>query len=357
MKHAQIVHLYGAQGDRRSRQPLGFTLVELLVVVSIIALLISILLPSLKNAREQAKTLKCLSNVTAISKAGATYQSEENDWFVGSPGTSGSLLRGAFLGSPPDREDIPIAPVQTWDYAGPLASVQMSMKSMPQNRADRWGLLIQDIFECPNNKFLSEPYFGGTTGPHGKFKVQRMVSYNTVRNLLLWGGTTAQAPYSEASFFAQAGGSGNPTKFPSGYSPRADRLGQPSEKVFIADGSRFVDEVEGIVDHDINWNAGSGGGFSDGGPTLPDQYLRSYLRRDPRLRDYSYRHRRGKEVGICAAYFDGHAERLSEKQSREPNRWWPKGTILPWSELNDDSRLPLIDIMPPEWNFEWHVLR
>ncbi|GJM24626.1 MAG: hypothetical protein DHS20C16_10410 [Phycisphaerae bacterium] len=54
----------------------GFTLVELLVVVSIIALLISILLPSLKKAREQAKATVCLSNLRALGQGIMLYATE-----------------------------------------------------------------------------------------------------------------------------------------------------------------------------------------------------------------------------------------------------------------------------------------
>lgn len=59
------------------RKPAGFTLIELLVVVAIIALLISILLPSLQGAREQAKRSYCLSNLRAIAQGSNAYASED----------------------------------------------------------------------------------------------------------------------------------------------------------------------------------------------------------------------------------------------------------------------------------------
>lgn len=56
-----------------NRSKRAFTLVELLVVISIIALLISILLPSLNKARNQAKSAVCLSNLKRIGLQGAMY--------------------------------------------------------------------------------------------------------------------------------------------------------------------------------------------------------------------------------------------------------------------------------------------
>ncbi len=88
----------------------AFTLIELLAVVAIIALLIAILLPALRLAREQARLLQCESNLRSQGQIVHSYVTEhqgrlppQNDWTMG-PGVSSvrliNVVLSEYLGEP-----------------------------------------------------------------------------------------------------------------------------------------------------------------------------------------------------------------------------------------------------------------
>jgi prepilin-type N-terminal cleavage/methylation domain-containing protein len=74
----------GSDADGR-----GFTLVELLVVIAIIGLLVSLLLPSLKQARLAGLRAKCGSNLHQVSVASFNYAA---DWQTNLPLMGGAVV-------------------------------------------------------------------------------------------------------------------------------------------------------------------------------------------------------------------------------------------------------------------------
>src|SRR5205085_1426720 len=77
----------------------AFTLVELLVVIGIIALLISILLPSLSKARESANTIKCASNLRQVYLASQLYANAYKGYVLPARVASGSATSSYWCGA------------------------------------------------------------------------------------------------------------------------------------------------------------------------------------------------------------------------------------------------------------------
>ena len=89
-----------------TRRPLGFTLVELLIVVAIIALLAAIMFPVFAQARQKARQSRCLSNLRQIGTALLLYSHDYDERFPAECWTP-PVNGGDFASMPYDQQILP----------------------------------------------------------------------------------------------------------------------------------------------------------------------------------------------------------------------------------------------------------
>jgi prepilin-type N-terminal cleavage/methylation domain-containing protein/prepilin-type processing-associated H-X9-DG protein len=132
----------------------GFTLVELLVVIGIIALLVSILLPALNHAREQANWIKCQANLRSLGEAIQIYVYNSKGVLpFGDYAGQGNIQTGnQFTGSPGAASD--------W--------TTLLQSQMMSNVGNSWGSntsgdnaytsSVRQVFYCPSAPVTGNPY-------------------------------------------------------------------------------------------------------------------------------------------------------------------------------------------------------
>lgn len=101
---------------RKANRLSGFTLTELLVVISIISLLIAILLPALGTARMTARTLVCASKMKQIGLAFVMYGNDYDDWINPAYARGPNFWNGALSGRPWSERIAKIGPHSPNDY-------------------------------------------------------------------------------------------------------------------------------------------------------------------------------------------------------------------------------------------------
>ena len=350
---------------REKRTPRAFTLIELLVVVAIIALLLSILLPSLQCAREQARAASCGVILRGFGTGLATYETENNGWI---PGTNTSGLATALAaGDAEALRNNGNIPVQAYDWMTPILRYDTQLSG---TRAERFRFLWS-TYQCPSQKgeindlvFREGLRASPDAADFGRVETYPAISYLMPGHFQLWGLALQVEIVANGT-----SPSGRPMRIPANtvrgnwdlyhpgqYKSRIELVGPPSRKIAVCDATRFLDfrreldfnpapdprgpgqdpfgafccnsawwagsQAFGVKAGSENWN---GRAVSGPGAQAEGEAMRLSYRHGCNVKNTLPQTVRQNKGSINALFFDGHVARLDDKASRNPELWYPTG--------------------------------
>jgi prepilin-type N-terminal cleavage/methylation domain-containing protein/prepilin-type processing-associated H-X9-DG protein len=246
----------------------GFTLVELLVVIGIIALLISILLPALGKARKAGNTVKCLSSLRSLGQAFQLYAIDYKGYWPVAVHEPGNHINIDVQRRWPDL---------IYPYIGSRGDVILYTDIYKDKRSVIWGCPEwTKVYDFDPNNFADQVRIG--------------YAYNEYTQTYQDSGNIARLSYCPAS----PSNEGEYPKVTSAYTKAADRL-------ILVDSIAHVLSNPGTFDSSSTWNDGGpgqplGNFYVDAGRHGPKNHLDQY-----------------NSPCLNALFCDGHAATISVK--------------------------------------------
>ncbi|MFA5423441.1 MAG: prepilin-type N-terminal cleavage/methylation domain-containing protein [Phycisphaerae bacterium] len=269
------------------RKQKAFTLVELLVVISVIALLLAILMPSLAKARELAYRIVCGQHLKTFGQASNSYASTYDGFYV--PLSFKEFGEDPFKKDPPDFYDY------RWLHNDAfIAYIQKKELTGADNEKAQKGVYaLPKEFLCPSDPVSKDPQNVSKEG------VLLSYAYNASDwpNEAIWFKYKPDVPLYK-------GFCGH----------KIDMLKSPADKLQFTDGIDWWCKWYKGADYRIGWD-------KLGHSSIDDYKADPYNIDGPVL----YRHNEGANVG----FYDGHVEYL-KKQEIFIKEDYDSGTTPKW---------------------------
>jgi len=120
----------------------AFTLIELLVVIAIIAILAAMLLPALARAKDEAQTVKCMSNKKQLQLGWIMYASDNKEYIVPNAAAGGNDLNSTWCSGTSENWGVADANTNRTYYTGSLLGPYMAAQI--------------DVYKCPADIIASK---------------------------------------------------------------------------------------------------------------------------------------------------------------------------------------------------------